>query len=135
MMCASVAAITRYSLARSIDSERMIFRYSRYFSVTKLTGMSRMSSSCCWMRWSSRSSGPSNVGSETTYSPSRGPASAASPAAVDASATSRGGVGASRAREAAAPREAGAGAAPALPRPLPPRALAAPALEPLTRRP
>src|SRR5437764_385480 len=57
-MCASVAAITRYSLATSMVSVRIKARYARNFSVTKLTGMSRMSSSCCWMRCSKRSSGP-----------------------------------------------------------------------------
>ena len=47
LMCVSVAAITRYSLATSMESDCISIRYSRYFSVTKLTGMSRMSSSCC----------------------------------------------------------------------------------------
>ena len=70
LMCTSVAAITRYSLAISIDSTCMSLRYSRYFAVMKLTGMSRMSSSCCWMRWSSRSSGPSNDSSLMRYWPS-----------------------------------------------------------------
>ncbi|WP_437579476.1 hypothetical protein [Sorangium sp. So ce887] len=100
--------------------------------MTKLTGMSRMSSSCCWMRCSSRSSGPSNEGSVTTYSPSRGPASAAASRTGEAASAAR--EAASRA-EAAPWRAAGAGVAPALPRPLPLRALAAPALEPLTPRP
>ena len=45
-MWASVAAITRYSLAMSIASTSISEMYSRYFSVMKLTGMSRISSSC-----------------------------------------------------------------------------------------
>ena len=65
LMCASVAAITRYSLARSRSSSWKTARYSRYFSVTKPIGMSRMSSSCFWQRCRSRSSGPSNVGKDT----------------------------------------------------------------------
>ncbi len=72
LMWASVAAITRYSLATSIVSVRITLRYWRNFSVTKLMGMSRMSSSCCWMRCSKRSSGPSKpaAGRSTRYWPS-----------------------------------------------------------------
>ncbi len=66
LMRASVAAITRYSLATSMVSVCISLRYVRYFSVMNPMGMSRMSSSCFWMIESRRSSGPSKVGSVTT---------------------------------------------------------------------
>jgi hypothetical protein len=60
LMCASVAAMTRYSEATSNWMSCMTARCSRYFSVMIDMGMSRMSSSCFWQRCSKRSSGPSN---------------------------------------------------------------------------
>ena len=42
---------------------RICSRDSRYFSVISAMGMSKMSSLCSRMRWSSRSSGPSKLGS------------------------------------------------------------------------
>ena len=71
LMCASVAAITRYSPATSRLSACIASRYSRYFSVTKLIGMSKMSSSCSRIRCSSRSSGPSKSGQRDAEGRSR----------------------------------------------------------------
>ena len=62
-MCASVAAITRYSEATSRFRFSINPRYSRYLSVMKEIGRSRMSSSCLRIRCRSRSSGPSKLGS------------------------------------------------------------------------
>ena len=59
LMCASVAAMTRYSAARSSCMSSITARYSRYFSVIKPMGMSTTLISCFWQRWSKRSSGPS----------------------------------------------------------------------------
>ncbi len=63
LMWVSVAAITRYSAATSMFRSVIRRRYSLYFCAMNPMGISRMSSSCCWIRCSSRSNGPSNVGS------------------------------------------------------------------------
>src|SRR5262245_59557946 len=72
LMCASVAATSRYSAATSMSSWRISSRYCRYCSESSAIGRSEMSTSFARHRCRSRSSGPSNEGSFTAQVAERG---------------------------------------------------------------
>src|SRR5438094_854906 len=62
----SIAAISRYSAASSRLRTRISSTYTRYWRVTAAIGMSRMLKFCLRIRYSSRSSGPSNASRKTS---------------------------------------------------------------------
>src|SRR5690625_897427 len=64
-ICSNVVAMTRYSPATPRSFSAASSRYFRYSSVTKATGISKISSWCFRIRCRSRSRGPSNASSES----------------------------------------------------------------------